>query len=230
VRFREGWLIATDAARFFFPPNTSWTTLTEVRVNDANGATAGNIDVVCVSYDRHGTVTGYGALEVQSVYISGNIRGPFQMFMSERKRFEQQDWRKLLKYPRPDFLSSSRKRLAPQLMFKGGIIAHWGRKMAVALDRSFFETLPALVEVPRSDADLAWFVYELRREKANGRYQLCRYQTVYTRLEDSMRTITQPVIGEEQDFIAVLQSKLRLKLSGHDSSSAANIEDNELQA
>lgn len=71
VRFREGWLIATDAAKFFFPPNTNWTTLTEVRLNDRNGVTAGNIDVVCVSYDRHGTVTGYGALEVQTTSFQG---------------------------------------------------------------------------------------------------------------------------------------------------------------
>jgi Restriction endonuclease NotI len=25
VRFRENWLIADDAAEFFFPPNTNWT-------------------------------------------------------------------------------------------------------------------------------------------------------------------------------------------------------------
>jgi len=36
-------------------------------------------------------------------------------------------------YPRPDYLSSSRKRLAPQLIFKGGIINAWGKKTAVAL-------------------------------------------------------------------------------------------------
>ena len=45
VRFRQDWLIAEDAARFFFPPETRWTSLTEVRLNDRNGRSAGNIDV-----------------------------------------------------------------------------------------------------------------------------------------------------------------------------------------
>ena len=48
--------------------------MTEVRLNDANGKSAGNIDVVPVSYDNDGKVLDFGALEVQAVYISGNVR------------------------------------------------------------------------------------------------------------------------------------------------------------
>jgi hypothetical protein len=33
IRFRQDWLIAEDAAAFFFPAGTSWTSLTEVRIN-----------------------------------------------------------------------------------------------------------------------------------------------------------------------------------------------------
>jgi len=47
VRFRQDWLIAEDAARFFFPPETRWTSLTEVRLTDRNGRSAGNIHVIC---------------------------------------------------------------------------------------------------------------------------------------------------------------------------------------
>lgn len=46
IRFRQDWLIAEDAAGFFFPEGTPWTSLTEVRLNDKNGNVAGNIDVV----------------------------------------------------------------------------------------------------------------------------------------------------------------------------------------
>jgi hypothetical protein len=59
VRFRQHWVIADDAA--------VWTSLTEIRLHDANGRSAGNIDVVLVSYDEQGKVTDFGALEVQSV-------------------------------------------------------------------------------------------------------------------------------------------------------------------
>ena len=85
IRFRENWIIAEDAAAFFFPKETRWTTLTEVRLDDKNGKSAGNIDVVLVAYDERGHVTDFGALEVQAVYISGNIRNPFEILYAGSK-------------------------------------------------------------------------------------------------------------------------------------------------
>src|SRR5437868_5594118 len=72
VRFRQDWIIADDAATFFFPESVSWTSLTEVRLNNKAGQSAGNIDVVLVAYDEHGRILDFGAIEVQAVYISGN--------------------------------------------------------------------------------------------------------------------------------------------------------------
>ncbi|MDR0683650.1 MAG: hypothetical protein LBF83_00755, partial [Spirochaetaceae bacterium] len=74
IRFRENWLIVEDAANFFFPKNTMWTSLTEVRLNDVNEQSAGNIDIVLVSYNNQGKVIDFGSLEIQGVYISGNVR------------------------------------------------------------------------------------------------------------------------------------------------------------
>ena len=76
IRFRENWLIAEDAATFFFPSQAQWTSLTEVRLSDRNGQHAGNIDLVLVAYDNNGHVMDFGSLEVQAVYISGNVRLP----------------------------------------------------------------------------------------------------------------------------------------------------------
>ncbi len=67
IRFRQDWIIIEDAARFFFPPNTSWTSLQEIRLNDAHGQSAGNIDFVLVSYDDRGQITDFGSLEVLAV-------------------------------------------------------------------------------------------------------------------------------------------------------------------
>ena len=149
IRFRENWLVAEDAANFFFSKKSSWTSLTEVRLADKDGKSAGNIDIVLVAYDQQGKVTDFGSLEVQAVYISGNIRDPFAYYMKSCQKHQKMDWRNEAHYPRPDFLSSSRKRLAPQLMFKGGILHEWKRKMAVALDYPFFKTLPKLKEVDK---------------------------------------------------------------------------------
>ena len=78
IRFRQDWLIAEDAANFFFPASSMWTSLTEVRLNDINGQSAGNIDIVLVSYDSYGKIIDFGSLEIQGVYISGNVRKPFE--------------------------------------------------------------------------------------------------------------------------------------------------------
>ncbi len=147
VRFREEWIIAEDAAGFFFPPKATWTSLTEVRLKDGDGGSAGNIDVVLAAYDSHGKLTDFGALEVQAVYISGNVRNPFEHYMNDTVANANMDWSQQRNYPSPDYLSSSRKRLAPQLLFKSGILNSWKKKSAVALDRSFFETLPTLEEL-----------------------------------------------------------------------------------
>lgn len=208
IRFRQEWLIATDAAEFFFPAGSKWTSFTEIRLNDANGKSAGNIDVVLVSYDETGVLTGYGALEVQAVYISGNIRRPFRAYMENPEAGALLDWRGKAGYPHADFLSSSRKRLAPQMIYKGGILHAWRRKMAVAVDRAFFAQLPNLPQVAPTEADLAWLVYDLIQDPLNGSYRLTRVQTVYTQFMSALLQITNSAPGPEKPFLALLQRKL----------------------
>ena len=182
IRFREDWLITDDAASFFFGDGTAWSSLTEVRLNDAHGKSAGNIDVVLVAYDDNGKIFDFGALEIQAVYISGNVRDPFEYYMKNPKAHAQMDWSNQPNYPRPDYLSSSRKRLVPQLLFKGGILHSWRKKTAVALNKSFFETLPPLKTVSKSKADISWLIYDLRLVKEDGqeRFTLTKIDEVFT--------------------------------------------------
>lgn len=134
VRFRQDWLILPDAAKLFFSPGTRWTSLTEIRVADELGARAGNIDLVLVSYDEDGQVTGFGGVEVQAVYISGNVRAPFEHYVADPEGAADMDWTGRPNYPRPDYLSSTRKRLAPQLVYTGGILNGWGKKLSVVVN------------------------------------------------------------------------------------------------
>ncbi len=208
VRFREQWLIAEDAAKFFFDLKDQWTSISEVKLKDIAGKSAGNIDFVLVAYDEKGKITDFGALEVQAVYISGNIREPFEQYTSEPESNTELDWEGMSKYPKPDFLSSSRKRLAPQLLFKGGILNHWKKKSAVALDKAFFDTLPHLDEVAKSKAEVAWFVYDLVLDKATNKYVLTRVKTVYTKFSEALSQITVAKPGKIEDFTKALQKKL----------------------
>ena len=210
VRFREDWLITDDAASFFFPEGTNWSSLTEIRLNDGNGKSAGNIDIVLVAYDDNGKVTDFGALEIQAVYISGNVRDPFEYFIEDPKGRAFMDWSNQPNYPRPDYLSSSRKRLVPQLFFKGGILHSWKKKSAVALNKSFFETLPALTKVNKQKADIAWLIYDLEFCSTGGeeRYRLKKVDEVFTEFEHALLSITTPVPGRIDDFMDMLQGKI----------------------
>lgn len=212
IRFRQEWLIAEDAAAFFFPEGTSWTSLTEVRLNDKHGKMAGNIDIVLVAYDVAGKVTDFGALEVQAVYISGNVRRPFEHYMESPAARADMDWRARANYPRPDYLSSSRKRLAPQLMYKGGILNVWNKKVAVALDEGFFATLPALRETDAEHADVAWLVYNLELQQEKNRYLLTKQRAVYTLFSESLDQIARPDVGAPAEFVKRLQEKLNERL------------------
>jgi hypothetical protein len=212
IRFRQNWIIVDDAATFFFDKRTKWTCLTEVRLNDADGKPAGNIDVVLVAYDDNGKVLDFGALEIQAVYISGNVRAPFTYYMDDPENRMTMDWSQEPNYPHPDYLSSSRKRLVPQLLYKGGILHAWGKKIAVALQKSFFDTLPSLERVSKVEAEIAWLIYdlELRTEPSHipGRYYLKKVDEVFTKFEPALFSIITPSPGNVEDFIKLLQEKL----------------------
>lgn len=224
IRFREDWIIAEDAASFFFPASSKWTTLTEIRLKDKHGKSAGNIDVVLVSYDDTGKVMDFGALEVQAVYISGNVRNPFEAFMNNPAMGRNFDWTGHANYPNPDYLSSSRKRLAPQLIFKGGIFKAWNKKIAVALNRGFFETLPPLLEVRPSDADIGWFVYDLVKNETENKYKLTHCKSIFTKFDESLKKITRSEPGDISEFIEHIQQKVDEKLDEDNQSDMEEID------
>lgn len=211
VRFRQNWLIAENAATFFFGSQANWTSLTEVRLKDANGQSAGNIDVVLVSYDDRGRVLDFGAVEIQAVYISGNVRRPFETYMSNPQDWENIDWSKLADYyPTPDYLSSSRKRLIPQLLYKGAILNGWNKKQVVVVQKSFFETLPNLPRAEQEQAEIAWHLYDLQRQ--NDQFDLILSNVFYTEYWSAINRISTPEPGRLEDFMAILQQKLDDKL------------------
>ena len=210
IRFIEEWLITDDAASFFFKDDATWSSLTEVRLNDAHGKTAGNIDVVLVAYEDDGRIYDFGALEVQAVYISGNVRDPFAYYMEDPMARASMDWSTQPNYPRPDYLSSSRKRLVPQLLFKGGIFHTWQKKTAVALNKGFYDTLPPMKSVSKEKAEIAWLIYDLEliEDRDQKRYTLKKIDEVFTEFEPALLTITTPLPGRIEDFINLLQEKL----------------------
>lgn len=218
-------MIAEDAATFFFSPNARWTSLTEVRIDDRYGRSAGNIDLVLVEYNEAGQILDFGSLEIQAVYISGNVRKPFDTDIAVPVAQARMDWSHERNYPRPDYLSSSRKRLAPPLIYKGGILHSWKKKQAVAVDRAFFNTLPALEEIDPSHAEMAWFVYDLEHNKQEDRFYLHKIKTVYTQFHTALNKITVAEASDMDNFIGILQERLGKKLEAEYAPDASTLFD-----
>jgi hypothetical protein len=212
IRFREDWTIISDAAKFIFDGNAAWTHIGEVRLNDKHGKSAGNIDYVLVSYDDKGRVLDFGSLEVQAVYITGNLTGPFKAYLENPKTIFS--WTNALKYPKPDYLSSSRKRLIPQVIAKGSILNQWNKKQAVVLQTVFFNTLPPLPEVDQANADFAFFLYDLIPELNSCMLSLQLQRVVYTKFARVLEQIAKFEAGSIVEFTELLQKKLDSKLSG----------------
>ena len=212
-RFREDWLIIENAAKFAFSEKTKWTSLSEIKLLDNNGQSAGNIDFVIVAYNDKGQLIDFASLEVQGVYISGNLRNPFDSYLN--KPSQEFNWSSGYNSPKPDYLSSSRKRLIPQMLYKGGIFHTWRKKQTVALQKSFFDTLPKLPTVTKEKADIAWFLYDLILDNTTNQYNLTLVETVYTEFEAALFRITTPEPGKVEDFITILQDKLDEQLDGN---------------
>jgi len=155
VRLRQEWIIAEHAAEFFFPIGARWTTLIDVPFKDKSGKSAGQIDVVLISYDERGILTDFGLLEILPPYVNYRLRRVPSTALTEADERG---------FCRVGALKSSNKRIA------------------IAIDESSFETLHTLIEVPKEEAEIAWLVYGLEDSgSGEARLHLTHRQTFYSR-------------------------------------------------
>ncbi|MES2353128.1 MAG: NotI family restriction endonuclease [Pseudomonadota bacterium] len=153
------------------------------------GDDVGRIDMVLVSTKTApGAPMAWAALEIQAVYFSGNaMKGEFEAFNDALV-----DW---VIFPagrrRPDYRSSGPKRLMPQLQIKVPTLRRWGKKMAVVVDRSFFDSIGEMDNVTDiSNADIAWFIVRFEEVEGQKRTRIVRDEVRYTTLERSVEGLT----------------------------------------
>ena len=214
-RFLEGGVMFRTVAEHYFgtglTPGNDWFAVREqTLVNDAFES-AGDIDWVVVRLDGD-EIVDYVPLEVQAVYNFGNTRRPFEAFMRSPTTGASFTWPKNSDYPHPDFTSSTRKRLAPQLVRKGTILHGWKRKIAVAVDAPLFDTIRnslAAAAVSADQSELAWFIFDLVHDPADNAYRLEHAETVHTRFDLAMEAIAKIEAGSEATFLASLKARYR---------------------
>lgn len=175
--------------------------------NPRTGRAAGMIDLV-VAKRPNGDIEWYG-MEIQAVYFSGTGMES----EIEAQRAEEGDERPP-PFPdavrRPDWRSSSAKRLMPQLEIKIPLLRRWRTKTAIVLDRTFFETLGGPSPDPSQDldaGDVIWMITDLIRDN-DGRYRLTQWHWEVLTLESTRAKLRSAADVPRAEFERTLRSKL----------------------
>ena len=165
------------------------------------GREAGRIDLVLSGDD---TASDWYGLEIQAVYFSGKSMDP------DFRALKEDDGR-LPPAPttvrRPDWRSSSAKRLMPQLQVKIPTLRQWGKKMAVAVDTSFFGAIGGNSPHPSQDlneGDIIWLALDVSED-----YQLRPRHWEVLPLEASARKLLAADPVKREEFETTLRKKLR---------------------
>ena len=112
---------------------------------------------------------------------------------------------------RPDWRSSSAKRLMPQLQIKVPTLRRWQAKMAVVVDRPFFESVGGVsseFSQDLGDGDVIWMVVGMRSADAGHHRLTCHHWEVET-LEASCDRLLAAKTVPQQTFLDLLRQKLR---------------------
>ncbi len=169
------------------------------------GSDVGRIDMVLAEEGLAGTLE-WCALEIQAVYFSGDELG------AEFRRIQEQQGPEL-PYPagrrRPDYRSSGPKRLMPQLQIKVPTLRRWGKKMAVLVDRPFFDATGRMAETSHiSNGDIVWFVVRLEEVRNGGEHRLVRDGVHVTTLEHATEGLTGGTPVSKDEFEERIRNKI----------------------
>ena len=164
------------------------------------GRPAGRIDLVVSSDDQ--AHSWYG-LEIQAVYFSGSgMNADFEMLLTATDQHPSEP----TAVRRPDWHSSSAKRLMPQLQIKAPTLRRWGTKLAVAVDRPFFEALggpSTKASQDLNDGDVIWLIPGI-----NEKYELRECHWEILSLEESNDKLLSAKTVKRHEFEQSLKSKL----------------------
>lgn len=167
----------------------------DVEAEEEEEKKAGRIDWIVVNpASMAGNDIEWAAIETQALYFSGTkmlvefeayAASPGPVLFPVGKR-------------RPDYRSSGPKRLSPQLDVKVPVLTAWGKKVAIVIDRYFFDNMNRLDELyirgderaRRDNAAIIWFIVDFDEQ-----LRLRAYQVHYTNLESSRRALnaTEPL-------------------------------------
>ena len=176
--------------------------------NVKTGKDVGKIDNIIVNGDS--TPMQWAALEIQAVYLSGcNQEAALQHIAAH----PEENYPITNEMGRPDYRSSSVKRLMPQLQIKVPMVSRWGKRMTVVVDEGFFDSLGHMnFEPDLSRADIAWFV--VGYDEIDNGITLSRREVKYTTLVESVAGLTSGRAISLEEFEEKIRTKMRKRAVG----------------
>jgi hypothetical protein len=203
-RFRQNNQIFKDAGTIAFGKDKEVAIHPEFRlIKLEDGTRIGKIDFLLSSLDKNGKILDFAALEVQSVYISGNsIKSNFQNFMETGLLPE-------IPISRPDWRSSIQKRLMPQLSLKVPVFRRWAKKFFVVVDAQFFAEIPKFKTVSSAgNSEVIWLVYPFHFEKNKSDFIMGTPKVIYSQWDDVQTALKEGTVPEPSEVLEELQANV----------------------
>ena len=199
-RFEEGDLIPNWLARIVGFPEVYLAREVPFMRSPETGRPAGRIDLVVAGSD---TAAAWFGLEIQAVYFSGaGMQADFEALLTDDGVAPPAP----SGFRRPDWRSSSAKRLMPQLQIKAPTLRRWGTKLAVAVDLPFFEAIGGPSARPShdfDDGDVVWLVPCM-----TDAFGLEEHHWEVLSLEDSSDKLLSAETVKRREFEDTLRAKL----------------------
>lgn len=165
------------------------------------GREAARIDLVVSGTE---SATQWYGLEIQAVYFSGPaMKSEFEALLTDFS-IEPPPPKETR---RPDWRSSSAKRLLPQIWVKGELLRQWLTKLAVAVDMPFFRAIGGPSASPSHDlsaGDIIWLVPQI-----NESFRLERHHWEVLTLDDSSKKLRAAEAVARHEFEKSLRKKLK---------------------
>lgn len=200
-RFKEDDLLLHWLARVVGFTEVHLATEVPFMRSPSTGREAGRIDLVLA---KDAMATKWFGLEIQAVYFSGQGMEQDFILLSEDPSAQPPAPTAVR---RPDWRSSSAKRLMPQLQVKAPTLRRWGTKLAVAVDMPFFEAIGGPSPEPSQDlddGDVVWLI-----PRVSDDYRLVEDHWEVLSLEASSEKLLSADMIKRQEFESVLRAKLQ---------------------
>ncbi len=171
------------------------------------GQAAGRIDLV-VADDF--SASQWLGLEIQAVYFSGKgMQKDFELLREDEGEHPPAPCANR----RPDWRSSSAKRLMPQVQVKAPTLRRWGTKLAVAVDWPFFSAIGGASDTPSQDLDDGDVIWLVPRISTEYRFEPHHWEVLT--LEDSSKKLLAAETVKRGEFEEGLKERLRTRSTRH---------------